>query len=97
MATAIDNFIQRFHEHDSTDDTFQFGCCYWFAYILFRRFLRDGARIMYDQVANHFGAQIFGRVYDITGDVTNKYNWEQFDKLEDESLKNRIIRDCIMF
>ena len=97
MTTAIDGFIQRFHEHDRTDDTFQFGCCYWFAYILFRRFLRDGARIMYDQVANHFGTQIFGRVYDITGDVTNKYNWEQFDKLGDESLKNRIIRDCIMF
>lgn len=29
---------------------------------------------MYDQVINHFVTEIYGRLYDITGDVTGKYN-----------------------
>lgn len=93
----IDKFIQRFHEHEKTSDTFQFGCCYWFAFILYRRFIREGAKIMYDQVENHFGTMIFGKVYDITGDVTAKYRWELWEKLDDDLLKARIVRDCIMF
>lgn len=95
--SQVDWFINRFHEHETTDDTFQFGCCYWFAFILYRRFLREGAKIMYDQVENHFGTMIFGKVYDITGDVTSKYRWEPWEKLDDELLKARIVRDCIMF
>ena len=95
--SQVDGFINRFHEHEKTDDTFQFGCCYWFAFILYRRFLREGAKIMYDQIENHFGTMIFGKVYDITGDVTAKYRWEPWEKLDDELLKARIVRDCIMF
>ena len=95
--SQVDGFINRFHEHETTDDTFQFGCCYWFAFILCRRFLREGAKIMYDQVENHFGTMIFGKVYDITGDVTAKYRWEPWGKLDDDLLKTRIVRDCIMF
>lgn len=93
----VDKFIGRFTEHEKTEDTFQFGCCYWFAYILFRRFLKDGAKIMYDEVINHFGTQIGGRVYDITGDVTEKYDWRPWDFMSDDLLRKRITRDCIMF
>lgn len=93
----VDRFIHRFHEHETTDDTFQYGCCYWFAFILFRRFLADGAKIMYDEVENHFGTWIGGSVYDITGNVTQKYNWKPWDSITDTALKNRIKRDCIMF
>ena len=52
---------------------------------------------MYDQVANHFVAEIDGRLYDITGDVTDAYKVEPWDELEDDLLRSRIIRDCIMF
>lgn len=94
---SVDKFIERFHESETTNDTFQFGCCYWFAYILFRRFLKDGAQIMYDEVDNHFGTKIHGKVYDITGDVTTKFHWIPWEKLNDSLLKERIVRDCIMF
>ena len=97
MVKDIDEFIKRFHEHQTTDETFLNGCCYWFAFILYRRFIRAGSRIMYDQIENHFGTQIQGRVYDITGDVTKLYQWEPWDKLDDDLLKSRITRDCIMF
>lgn len=95
--SQVDGFINRFHEYETTDDTFRFGCCYWFAFILYRRFLREGAKIMYDKIENHFGTMVSGRVYDITGDVTTKYRWELWEKLDDDLLKARIVRDCIMF
>lgn len=53
--------------------------------------------MMYDQIENHFVTEIDGRMYDITGDVTGKYNVEPWDELDDSSLKKRIVRDCIMF
>ena len=97
MAADVGNFIKRFTEHESTSETFLNGCCYWFAYILYRRFLRQNSRIMYDQVENHFGTQIGGRVYDISGDVTTKYDWIPWEELGDDMHKSRIVRDCIMF
>lgn len=97
MVRDVDVFISRFHEHKSTEDTFKNGCCYWFAFILYRRFLKDGAKIVYDQVANHFGTLVNGRVYDISGDVTSKYHWEDWDSIDDSLLRDRIKRDCIMF
>lgn len=93
----VQNFLSRFHSNKDIDTVFTSGCCYWFAAVLFGRFIRDGAEIMYDQTVNHFGTKIKGRVYDITGDVTNKYKWESWSKMNDESLRKRIVRDCIMF
>lgn len=52
---------------------------------------------MYDQIENHFVAEIEGRLYDITGDVTDKYDVIAWDDLDDDLLRARIIRDCIMF
>lgn len=43
------------------------------------------------------GTQIQGRLYDITGDVTEKYQVKPWDALDDGLLKKRIIRDCILF
>lgn len=34
---------------------------------------------------------------DITGDVTEKYQVKPWDALDDELLKKRIVRDCILF
>lgn len=91
----ISKFISRFYGDSKT--AFTSGACYWFAYILFGRFIREGATIMYDEVANHFGTRIFGKVYDITGDVTDKYHWVPWDSITDESHRERIVKDCIKF
>ena len=97
MKKDIEAFLKRFHEHESVDDTFTNGCCYWFAAILLSRFWKEGAVLMYDQISNHFGTMIYGEVYDITGNVTDDYSWERWADINDSVLKARIKRDCIMF
>lgn len=97
FVNKVEGFLKRFHCSDNIDEVFTSCCCYWFATILFRRFIRDGAEIMYDEVINHFGTKINNKVYDITGDVTNDYNWVTWDSIDDESLRQRIVRDCINF
>jgi hypothetical protein len=52
---------------------------------------------MYDEIANHFGTMIGDKVYDITGDVTDHYLWKPWHLIEDPLLKEKIVRDCIMF
>jgi len=96
----VNSFISRFTgsgKYEQVIEAFTCGCCYWFADILAKRFYKDGPEIMYDQVINHFGTQICGRVYDITGDVTDDYDWIPWKDLDDISLTQRIERDCIMF
>lgn len=93
----IENFLMRFHFSENIDEVFTCGCCYWFAAILFWRFIRDGATVMYDETANHFGTKVHDRIYDITGDVTDKYKWIRWDSITDISHRERIIRDCVMF
>ena len=70
--------------------------CYWFAFLLANRF--PGGEIVYDEVANHFGCEIGGQVYDITGNVTNSYNWMPWLKFiyKDTALTKRVVRDCIL-
>lgn len=92
----IQGFISRFHLSQLVDEVFTCGCCYWFAFILCRRF-EGKSRLMYDQIENHFMAEIDGRLYDITGDVTGKYDAEPWNELEDELLRQRIEKDCILF
>ena len=53
--------------------------------------------VMYASIDNHFGTMICGRVYDITGDVTDKYEWKPWLEFSDEIERQRIIRDCAMF
>lgn len=93
----VDNFLKRFHLSQDIDVVFTSGCCYWFAQILYRRFIRENAMIMYASIDNHFGTMVCGRVYDITGDVTSKYKWEPWLEFSDELERKRIIRDCAMF
>lgn len=90
-------FLKRFKNSDNIKEVFTCGCCYWFAAILFSRFNRDGATIMYDEIANHFGTKVRDRVYDITGDVTDSYQWVVWESITDSALRTRITRDCIMF
>ena len=95
-------FIGRFST-DGSDyreqviEAFTQGCCYWFAYILSVRFAAYAPEIVHDDVACHFACKIDGRVYDITGDATDGYDWKPWDKYDDEAHKQRIEEQCIMF
>jgi len=90
------DFINSFRQFgDAVEDCFTSGNCFWFAYILSTRF--DGA-ITYDVVANHFGCRISGITYDIRGDVSEDYEWEDWEFLVqnyDPLVIQRIYRDCI--
>lgn len=93
----VKNFLSRFHESDRVDEVFTSGCCYWFAVILSKRFEDRHAEIVYDEIANHFGAAIDGRVFDITGDVTDAYRWRPWSEMTDDRHRQRIIHYCIQF
>lgn len=88
-------FINRFK---GCEDVFLNGCCYWFAWILLARF---PGRIMYLPVLSHFVIEISERLYDITGDVTERYRaeavvpWDRMDAY-DSSVKDRVVRDIIL-
>lgn len=93
---VILDFIAQFRELGA-ENCFSNGMCYWFARILQDRF---GGLITYDLVENHFGFKEIidtEKVYDITGDVTNKYNWVLWIdyQIQDPIHSSRIIRDCI--
>lgn len=77
-------------------EIFDNKCSYWFALILFRRFIRENATIMFDMKKNHFGTKISGKVYDITGDVTSEYVWKNWVEIE-EDVKTEIVNKYIMF
>ena len=54
----------------------------------------------YDALSNHFAAQIGKRVYDITGDVTDRAlsPWQPWAGYEEgSSHRAGIIRNCILF
>lgn len=97
METTILNFIKHFQTSPDVITCFTNGNCYWFSFILSGRF--PEGEVMYDSIINHFGYRINNRIYDITGDVTNKYNWEIWADvyLRDRLHGNRIFRDCIDF
>ncbi len=96
-------FIGRFsndglQERVQVIDTFLFGCCWWFAFILKSRFEREyPCEIVVNYVANHFACRINGSVYDITGRRADDGKWERWDDCTDDALKERIIEQCIMF
>lgn len=78
---------------------FSNGMCYWFTRILTERFPDWGPTTQYDPVENHFVVSFYdtGRTYDVTGDVTDKYNltdWSLY-RMGDAKHTKRIWRDCI--
>lgn len=91
-------FIRDFKQFDKGEvtRTFTNGYCYWFAFILHTRF--PDSEIVYYSAGNHFACKIKNRIFDITGDITDKNlffePWEEFKKFD--SLETaRIIKYCI--
>lgn len=91
------DFIAQFRELGATQ-CFKQGMCYWFTIILQHRFADSfPCSIVYDASKNHFGCMIDDHVYDITGEVSDQYNWVLWNmyELEDSKHTARIYRDCI--
>ena len=91
----IIDFIEWFRKPD-TIEVFTNGMCYWFAKILELRF---GGEILYATSYGHFVCRIDGRLYDVTGDVSNQYvegliSWNDMPEY-DELLYERLVRDCV--
>lgn len=98
--SEVIGFINRFTSNGTNTkiiETFLYGCCYWFAAILEQRFKDFNAYIVYSVVDNHFATQIGDRVYDISGDITDKYKFIRWDEYDDDSHRKRILRDCVLF
>lgn len=89
----IERFIRLFK---GTEKIFTEGLCYWFAYILTSKF---GGNIMYSPLNSHFVSSINERLWDATGDVTEKYvaspliDWNYLMEIE-PSWSKRIIDGC---
>lgn len=85
----VETFVKKFQSKD-TISIFTNGCSYWFAFILYKRFIRNGAKIMVDVENGYFGTEINDKVYDITGDVTNKCNWKSWVDIDNAIVKKNI-------
>lgn len=103
----IIHFISKFKD---AQKCFLNGCCYWFARILFHRFMGEylaTITICYNQVDGHFVTRFFFpmvnivRLFDVRGDVTDLYHdinsFKDIDEInrEDDLLYKRLERDCI--
>lgn len=78
-------------------DSFSGSNSYWFASILFKRFIRNNATIMYDPKNKCFGTRIDARVYDVTGDVTENHKWISWLEYSNKESKEKITKENIMF
>jgi len=90
------DFINRFKSSNPSamEEAFTRGNCYWFAYILKKRFKE--ADIIYNPVKNHFACMIGNVAYDITGDIDSLgfFPWDFYCKSEKVESK-RIRSQCI--
>lgn len=95
----IEDYIQQFRQF-GTDvvDCFSNGMCYQFMVILRKRFGPFCTTPVYDEVMNHFATEIDGRIYDISGDITDnqEYHWKRWTQVAADDWKHaqRIRRDC---
>lgn len=95
------NFIHRFTKrHDKTlpdvERCFTDGCCWWFAHILCERFRGE---MVYDEVDGHFGCEINGRVYDITGKIPDGPKWTKWSEYceREPNRSKTILKECAYF
>lgn len=94
-------FIKEFSNFgEQVVKCFTCGNCYYFAVILMDRYKAEylnEAEIVYDDIAGHFAARLGNKIYDITGDVTDKANWIPWNQLwkEDPVHAARIVLGCI--
>jgi hypothetical protein len=99
----IETFIKDFRGYGTGNEIiecFTQGHCYWFAFILSNRF-PEGE--IYYNTMNHFIFKYNNRLYDITGDCTDKwdneylYSWNEYQKLENGSEHLSLLEQCCIY
>jgi len=87
----VKGFIGKFQKGNAVT-AFSKDGSYWFAIILYHKFIRNGAKIMYNPTTGCFGAMICGKIYDITGmigDCCGWVPWLSIDKQTRHTIINR--------
>ena len=90
------NFFEDFKKEDvnALENTFSYGYCYWFAFILMNRF---NGELYYLPIENHFITKINNSFYDIKGlqsAPSTSYKWEDY-KLMEPLDASRVEKYCI--
>lgn len=97
----IIQFINRFTDSGKRTeviDCFANGCCYWFAHILNKRF--EPSNIVHDPIVGHFACYIDGKIYDITGNITDQgRDWDLWDAfmIVEPKVARHIYESCALF
>lgn len=99
----VEKFIADFKKFGSGEEIincFTQGYCYWFAFILKTRF--PEGEICYNTL-NHFVFKYKNKLYDITGECSDKwdneylYLWDEFIKKEANSEHLEVIKQCCIY
>lgn len=93
----VERFIDRFRSKENAESIFSGECSYWFASILYQRFIRNGAKIMYHSGEARFAVMIQGNLYDITGSIDNSNGWIPWLNITNKSAKKQIINKYILY
>lgn len=86
------NEFKKFEKNNVLVKTFTTGYCYYFALILNHRF---GGNILYCCEEGHFITKIGNYMYDITGNVTNKYKNSKLLTEKEWKENKTIVYGCI--
>lgn len=102
MSGEVVDFINNFSskgENTGAIDALGDKCSYWMAMVLYERFLLSNPVVMYDRTLRHFGCRIGQQVYDITGNVTDLFDWVPWDtyKRKDKKETQKIVNERVMF
>lgn len=86
-------WIEGFHD---AQITFTTRCCYWFAYLLHKRY---GAEIYYAPILGHFVGKIDDTYYDVTGEFVpaeneNMLSWDYIQQT-DPLWAKRLVKYCV--
>lgn len=92
----VERFIAKFQNPESIE-MFSGDCSYWFAVILHRRFIRNGAKVVFSSDMFRFGTSIGNKVYGIDGEITDDCEWVSWVEFTDLEAKDRITRQKILF
>lgn len=92
----VERFIAKFQSPESIK-MFSGDCSYWFAVIMHRRFIRNGAKVMFSPDTLRFGTLIGGKVYGIYGEITDNCKWVSWVEFTDLKAKDRITKQKILF
>lgn len=92
----VERFIGQFQTPES-ETLFIEKCNYWFAAILYRRFIRNGAKIMFNTKSERFATMINKKMYDISGEITVTPEWIAWLDFQESTIKSKVTKERIMF